>query len=309
MHVFRSLDELADVAEPLHLAFGVFDGVHIGHQEVLKRATDAASTLGGKSGLVTFDPHPIRVIAPGKAPKALLSSLSHKASIIEKLGLDLFVPLHFDESMARCEAADFLQALCRAPVKTVAVGEDWRFGHNRGGSVELLREWAEKRGFSLAAVPPVMFDGDRISSTRIRQAIHDGNLADAAKMLGRPYSITGKVIKGKQLGRTLSFPTANIAVGEHQLPPQGVYAVRIMLADRSLHHGVANLGVRPTIGGDELLLETHVFDFSGNLYGQEMEVAFLQHLREERKFGGIEPLKQQISTDAAQARAHFGMSL
>lgn len=309
MIVCRTLEELAGLHGPLHLAFGVFDGVHAGHQEVLRRAISAADIHGGMAGLVTFDPHPIRVTAPGKAPKALLSSLDHKAAIAREAGIGLFVPLHFDETMAAMEAEEFLGKLCRANIATMAVGEDWRFGHNRAGGVELLRTWAEKHRFHLDAVPPVMIDGDRISSTRIRQAIRDGNLPDASRMLGRPYSITGEVVAGRKLGRTLGFPTANISVGEHQLPPPGVWVVRVTLEDGEMFPGVANLGTRPTVDGGEILLESHLFDFTGDLYGKTIDVAFFYHLRDERKFNGMEELRAQIALDAAAARKISGENI
>lgn len=307
--VCRTLEELASQPGPLHLALGVFDGVHIGHQEVLRRATAAAGISGGTAGLVTFDPHPIRVIAPGKAPASLLASLEHKAEIVSTLGADLFAPLHFDETMARMTAEAFLGKLLRAPVATIAVGEDWRFGHNREGDVELLRAAAERQGFRLEAVLPVMADGERVSSTRIRQAIRDGNLDAARNMLGRPYSITGHVAHGRKLGRTLGFPTANLPIDGHQLPPAGVWAVRIAIPDSGTFEGVANLGSRPTFEESGTKLEVHIFDFSGNLYGQMIDVSFVRHLRDERKFSSPGKLAEAIKDDVAAAREIFGQKI
>jgi riboflavin kinase / FMN adenylyltransferase len=304
--ICNRLEELTAIGKPLHLALGVFDGVHIGHQAVIQRAVDAAEKHGGLAGLVTFDPHPIRVIAPAKAPAALLASLDHKAAIVGELGIGLFVPLHFDAAFARIEASVFIENLtAAATIHTIAVGEDWRFGHNRGGDVLFLRSEAEKRGFQLEAVPPVMFDGDRISSTRIRQAIHDGNLKEAARMLGRPYSISGIVEKGEQLGRTIGFPTANLPTADVQLPPGGVWAVRVTDDTGVMRNGVANIGTRPTIGGGKRLLETHLFGFSGDLYGKHLDVRFEKHLREETKFPSLEALKAQIIQDADEARSFF----
>lgn len=302
MLIRKRLDELAALGQPLHLALGVFDGVHIGHQAVIARAVEAASRDGGLAGLLTFDPHPIRVIAPEKAPASLLATLNHKAEIVEELGLGLFIPLPFDTAFATMEASAFMAHLCAAPVRTIAVGEDWRFGHNRSGDIPFLRSQQETRRFQLEAVPPVMFEGDRISSTRIRQAIHDGNLNAAAKMLGRPYSINGTVVRGKQIGRTLGFPTANIPTGDIQLPPDGVWAVRATGPHGQSWHGVANLGLRPTFNETERLLEVHLFDFSGDLYGEELEIRFEKHLRPEQKFPSLEALRQQIQTDSLAAR-------
>ncbi len=296
------LEDLPALGEPLHLAMGVFDGVHIGHQAVIQRAVDAAAREGGLAGLLTFDPHPIRVIAPGKAPSSLLATLDHKGEIVRDLGVRLFIPLHFDMDFAKMEASDFIERLMAAPVRTIAVGEDWRFGHNRSGDVPFLTQEAAKRGFHLEAVPPVMCDGDRISSTRIRQAIGDGNLAAAARMLGRPYSVSGTVVPGDQLGRTIGFPTANLQTGDTQLPPDGVWAVRVSDPDGQLWDGVANLGTRPTVGGQKRLLEVHVFDFSGDLYGRALDVRFTKHLRPEQKFESLEMLRAQIEQDAHAAR-------
>ncbi len=302
MLIRTRIEELAALGGPLHLALGVFDGVHIGHQAVIASAVRASETQGGVAGLLTFDPHPIRVIAPNKAPAALLATLDHKAKIVSDLGIGLFIPLHFDAEFAAMEASEFIEKLTAAPVRTIAVGEDWRFGHNRGGDVPFLRMEAEKRGFHLEAVPPVMFEGDRISSTRIRQAIRDGNLAAASGMLGRPYSICGIVARGRQLGRTLGFPTANLPVLAVQTPPDGVWAVRVCDATGKQWNGVANLGVRPTVDGGNRMLEVHLLDFFGDLYGQEIDVHFVENIRAETKFPSLDALRGQIEMDATAAR-------
>lgn len=296
------LEDLPALGVPLHLALGVFDGVHVGHQAVIARAVDAASKEGGLAGLLTFDPHPIRVIAPNKAPTALLETLAHKARVVADLGVQLFIPLHFDHQFAKMEAAEFIEKLMAAPVRTIAVGEDWRFGHHRSGDVPFLEKEASARGFKLEAVPPVMHDGDRISSTRIRQAIRDGNLSAAEQMLGRPYTVTGTVVEGRKLGRTIGFPTANLTTGDAQLPPDGVWAVRALAANGTAHDGVANLGIRPTVGGTTRLLEVHLFEFSGELYGQELEIRFEKHLRREIQFPSLDALQLQIQKDANAAR-------
>lgn len=303
--ICKRLEDLPALGVPLHLALGVFDGVHVGHQAVIARAVDAAKRDGGLAGLLTFDPHPIRVIAPQKAPTSLLETLEHKAKAVAGYGVRLFIPLHFDLEVAKMEAADFISQLMAAPVRTIAVGEDWRFGHHRSGDVAFLRVEAAKRGFKLEAVPPVMLDGERVSSTRIRQAIRDGNLDAAARMLGRPYVVCGTVVEGRKLGRTLGFPTANLATGEAQLPPDGVWAVRAQLPDGRELPGVANLGLRPTVDGVGRTFEAHLFDFTGDLYRQELEIRFFKHLRGEIKFPSVDELRAQIQRDAAQAREIF----
>jgi len=303
--ICKSFEELAALDRPLHLALGVFDGVHIGHQAVIGRAVQAAVTDGGIAGMLTFEPHPIRVIAPEKAPKSLLATLEHKAEIVRELGVELFVPLHFDAALAAMDATEFISRLVTASIRTLAVGEDWRFGRQRGGDVTLLRREAITRGFRLEAVPPVMLDGERISSTRIRQAIRDGNLTAAQRMLGRPYSLSGKVIAGKKLGRTLGFPTANLNTADAQLPPDGVWVVRALLADGRSIPSVANLGTRPTVDGISHLLEVHLFDFNEDLYNQTLEIQFEKFLRPEMNFGSLDPLKSQIQLDTLKAREFF----
>lgn len=305
----KRLDELPALGQPLHLALGVFDGIHIGHQAVIARAVEAAAQDGGLAGVLTFDPHPIRVIAPQKAPTSLLETLEHKARTVADYGVQLFIPLHFDAEIASMTAAEFLAQLMAAPVRTIAVGEDWRFGHNRSGDLTFLKNEAARIGFKLEAVPPIMHDGERISSTRIRQAIRDGNLDAAEQMLGRPYTVRGPVVAGKQLGRTLGFPTANLATGDAQLPPDGVWAVRAQLENDSILLGVANLGLRPTVGGETRVLEVHLFDFSGDLYGRPLEIRFCKQLRAEIKFPSFEALTSQIQQDTEVARQFFATHL
>lgn len=303
MHTCTRLQDLATLDGPLHLALGVFDGVHVGHQAVIARAVRAAAARGGVAGLLTFDPHPIQVMAPAKAPTHLLATLEHKARIVKELGVDLLVPLHFDMDLAQLEAEEFIGQLLESRVATLAVGEDWRFGHKRQGDVALLKSLADAKGFQLEAVAPVMFEGDRISSTRIRQAIQDGNLEAAAAMLGRPYSMKGEVMRGRQLGRDLGFPTANLEVGRRQCPPYGVWAVRVDIdGSRDWRPAVANLGIRPTVEGGPALLEVHLLDFDGDLYGVSLEVRFEHHIRSEKAFDSLEQLGRQIAADVDIAR-------
>ena len=306
--ICKRLEDLPALGVPLHLALGVFDGVHIGHQAVIQRAVKAAATEGGLAGVLTFDPHPIRVIAPQKAPTSLLETLAHKMQAVSQHGVNLFIPLHFDLEVAKMEASEFIERLMASPVRTLAVGEDWRFGHNRSGDVRFLTAEAAAREFMLEAVPPVMHDGERVSSTRIRQAIRDGNLDAAEQMLGRPYAVCGTVIEGRKLGRTIGFPTANLATGDAQLPPDGVWAVRAQFSDRREFPGVANLGTRPTVDGQSRVLEVHLFEFSEDLYGSELEIRFVKQLRSEMKFPTIDTLRIQIQRDTETAKELFKIS-
>ena len=298
--------ELGGVEGALHLALGVFDGVHLGHRAVVDAAVAGARESGGVAGVVTFEPHPIQVLAPGKAPRRILASLEHKERLLEALGVSVVVVLPFTAEFARREAREFAEELfgCAPDLRQVTVGEDWKFGHDRGGSAVFLREWGKDAGVQVDAVAPVMMEGERISSTRIRQAIRDGNLAAAAAMLGREFSVYGVVAHGRQLGAKIGTPTANIEVGDEQLPPDGVYVVQAEVGG-VLRKGVGNLGMRPTVGAERRLLEVHLFDFAGDLYGQEMEVWFGAYLRGEEKFESVEALKVQIGKDLARARGMF----
>ena len=301
----RNRDDLNRMAKPLHLALGVFDGVHLGHQAVIAAARQRAGALGGSCGVVTFDPHPIRVLAPERAPRQLLASLEHKARLLGRLDMAFLLALEFNRALAEMSAEEFLQWLVgETNIATLAVGEDWRFGKDRVGDVALLRKAGVARGFEVVSVAPVMHDGERISSTRIRQTIRDGAMNRAAEMLGRSYSVEGRVAEGRQLGRTLGFPTANVVLGEEQLPPDGVWAVRGFLEEQSWN-GVANLGNRPTVDGANHTLEVHLFDYSGDLYGTLLEVEFVHHLRDERKFASLDELRAQISVDSEMARRFF----
>ncbi len=293
-----TFEELARSPGPLHLALGVFDGVHAGHQEVIGRAVDAARREGGMAVVVTFSPHPIRVIAPEKAPGSLLATLDDKAAVMKSLGVGGVFVIRFDTEFAKMGAADFVRKLTEGNVATISVGEDWRFGSKRSGDVEMLRKMGKESGFRLESVSPVMWDGERISSTRIRQAIRDGNFDAVTAMLGRSYEVSGEVIEGSKLGRKLGFPTANLRLGDQQVPKEGVWVVEV----DGKYKGVSNLGLKPTVGGDEKLLEVHLFDFEGDLYGKTLRVRFVRFIREEKKFASVDELKEQIARDAGEAR-------
>jgi riboflavin kinase/FMN adenylyltransferase len=294
---------LEELPQPLHLALGVFDGVHAGHSAVIGAAIDSAKQHGGSSVVVTFDPHPIRFLAPARAPRQLLASLDHKARILQRMGVGALLALPFHEALAALSAADFLAMLQQGgKIASMAVGEDWRFGKGRSGDVAFLHEQGALHGFTVHALAPVMHEGERISSTRIRQAIRDGALAHATAMLGRAYSIEGTVVQGQQLGRTIGFPTANLALQEELLPPDGVWIVRAACAAETWQ-GVANLGLRPTVDGSKRVFEVHLFDAQPELYGKTLEVTFLHYLRGEQKFANLDALQQQIQLDAQLARA------
>lgn len=303
---FSSIAELKDLHEPVHLALGVFDGVHLGHQAVIGRAV-AAAAGGGLAGVLTFDPNPLQVLAPGKAPSKLLASLDHKAAILDGLGVDFLLALPFDRTMAAMAAEEFIGQLVGAGAVTLVAGEDWRFGRGRLGDRAMLEALAAGLGFRFDAVAPVMMDGERISSTRIRQAIRDGNLASAAAMLGRPYSVAGRVVHGRKLGRQLGFPTANLEKSDEQYPPDGVWAVWVMTPDGSRQPGVANLGMKPTVEGRERLLEVHLMNWESDLYDKWIEVEWVAFLRGEQRFSSLDELKAAIAGDVVVAGQVLGV--
>ncbi len=309
MTTLHSLDELASLPGPAHLAIGFFDGVHLGHQEVIRRAQATAAAQGGTAIALTFDPHPVHFLRPSSAP-ALLTSPQHKSRLLEALGLSHLLVLPFDQAFAALSPEAFISLLVQAchPLASITVGHNWGFGKGRGGNLQTLTALGAQLGFLPQAIDPVLLDGSPVSSTRVRQAVAQGDFPAAARLLGRPYSIQGTVTPGRQLARKLGFPTANLPLPSLQLPPLGVYAIRAT----SPHHtflGVANLGRRPTVERDQpapCQLEAHLFDFHGDLYGQTLDVCFLHHLRDELRLDSLEALQAQIARDTAQARHLLG---
>lgn len=303
-----AFSDLGKIDQPLALALGVFDGLHLGHQAVIAKAVERATRHGGLAGVLTFEPHPIQVLAPERAPRRLLASLSYKERLLKEFGLDLLVVVTFDQDFAALEPEEFLNQLCGASqLQSLAMGIDWRFGKKRRGDVALLEKFGTEKAITVDAVGAVMMGGERISSTRIRQALRDGNLVAASEMLGRPYSVMGEVSEGRKLGRTLGFPTANLVPRNEQLPPDGVWAVEAR-ENGEWRPAVANLGCRPTVAEDEpRMLEVHLLDWQGDLYGKELEVRFCKQLRPEKKFSGVEALRAQITRDAQEAREYFGV--
>ena len=304
----KSLGSIAELSElgPTYLAIGVFDGVHLGHQAVIGRAVeDARRERGASPVVVTFDPHPMRVLRPDEAPR-LLTSTRHKLQFFAALGAAGCLTMNFDTEFAAMSPADFIGALARngRPLREICVGFNWSFGRKRAGNLDLLTRLGEQFGFAVVGLPSVVVEGETVSSTLSRLAVERGDLAQAARLLGREFTILGTVVEGKKLGRQLGFPTANLAAHNEQFPPNGVYAVEAVWRGKT-HPGVVNLGVRPTVAqpGGERLLELHLFDFAEEIYGHDVEVRFCRFLRPERKFPDVEALRSQIARDAEEARA------
>ncbi len=305
MQTLTDIAGLEVVPGPVFLAVGVFDGMHLGHRAVLGRALADARDRGGSSVAVTFDPHPAKILRPAHAPR-LLTSLPHKAQMIASMGFSWMLVIHFDAAFAATPPGAFLESLgasCR-PLAEIVVGQGWVFGSGRRGSVDLIRSVGARLGFDAVEIPPVGAGGATVSSTRIRRAIENGDLETAALCLGRPYAILGTIVRGRGLGRSLGFPTANLSAHNEQFPPNGVYAVLARLPGGPSMPGVANIGVRPTLeSSGARTLEVHLTDFDGDIYHQDLEVTFLRFLRPERKFAGPGELRDQIARDLKEARA------
>ncbi len=288
------------------LTLGVFDGVHLGHQALVRRTVEAARAAGRFAAALTFDPPPKRVLQPDASIRDLLP-LAERRRRLGALGLDLVLTLEFTPAVAALDAAVFFDLLCSAlNVREIVVGRNFAFGRARAGTVEALSAWAEPLGVRVTALDLVPVDGAPVSSSRIRGALAAGDVAAAARLLGRPFALTGTVARGDQRGRTIGFPTANVALDPAVMwPKTGVYAVRAHLPG-GVYPGVANLGVRPTFDRTTPLLEVHLFDFAGDLYGAPIEVEFVERLRDEQRFSGLDALKAQIARDAERARAILG---
>jgi riboflavin kinase/FMN adenylyltransferase len=309
MRIHHSITELAAVPGPVFLAIGVFDGVHLGHQAVIGRALSDARKAGGTAVVVTFNPHPIRMMRPEHAPR-LLTSTQHKAQLVERLGITDLLIVPFTPELSATSPENFvlqLHAACR-PLREICVGHTWSFGRDRAGNLELLKAMGDRLGFDEVGLPAVEIDGEVVSSTLVRAAVEAGDLQKASRLLGRDFTLLGTVVHGDGLGRTLGFPTANLSAHNEQYPPNGVYAVEAFHQGRKLP-GVVNIGVRPTIenASGERVLELHLFNFDADIYGQDVEVAFKKFLRPEQKFAGLDALKAQIARDVAEARNALGI--
>jgi riboflavin kinase/FMN adenylyltransferase len=319
MRILRHFTGLGDPDKGSVVAIGNFDGVHRGHRAVIDTAARIARETAADQAVLTFEPHPRSVFQPDVAPFRVTPFRS-KARQIELLGVDLLFAIHFDLEFSRHSAEDFVTSVLVDGIAAahVVVGADFVFGNRRRGTPEFLAQMAAKRGFAVTFIEPVIGpDGLAFSSTRIRELLGSGGPAEAAQLLGRFWEIEGRVEQGDKRGRTIGFPTANIGLDDYLRPATGVYAMRAGLdrpagdggpggpggsVETAWFDGVANLGRRPTFGGDDLLLEAHLFDFDEDLYGQHLRVALIEYLRPETRFDGIDALRAQIAEDATRAR-------
>ncbi len=308
MQVFFDHLGLPAAAKGAVAAIGNFDGIHLGHRAVLDRTKKLARDAGTPFGVITFEPHPRRYFRPADPPFRLTPA-PMKRRMIEALGCDHFYELLFDARLAGLTAGEFVAQVLAAGlgIAHIVVGDGFVFGKARSGSVPLLEHLAEEHGFGVSIAAPVRApDGHTCSSTRIRDLLGKGDAQGAAALLGRNWSIMGRVEAGDRRGRALGFPTANLELGDHLRPAFGVYAVRAQLeldSARPAVGGVANLGKRPTVGGEKELLEVHLFDFAHDIYGRTIDVELLRFVRPEQRFAGLDALKAQIAADSAKARA------
>ncbi len=305
MQVIHAPDELQTGTQRVCLAIGFFDGVHLGHQHILRQTIADARRHEGTALVVTFDRHPNTVVAPGRVP-ALLYSLSQRLRTIGSIGADAVLLLHFDKALSQQTGERFVRGLAAGlpRIQSICVGANFVFGYKRGGNVELLKRLGTELGFTVHGVPALSLGGKPVSSTRIREAVANGDLDLASQMLGRPYSVSGAVVRGDGLGREIGFHTANLDTAGLALPPRGVYAVSASLDGKSWR-AVLNIGYRPTLRNPnpQLRVEAHLIDFAGDLYGRELEVTFVARIRPERTFNSLAELRDQIGQDILKARA------
>ena len=302
MQLIRGLNAVHGRAAGCVLSIGTYDGLHLGHQALLARVHEHAARLHCPAVLLTFEPTPREYLSPANPP-ARLTSLRERWRILSGLPLDYLWLLRFGEALRNLSAEGFAQLLARvlAP-EVVVVGHDFRFAKHGEATAAVLAQGGRRHGFDVDVLAPVMLDGERISSSGVRAALERGDFAGARRWLGRPWSMRGRVIAGSRLGRDLGFPTANLPLERRRAPVGGIFAVRVHGAGALPHAGVASLGTRPTVDGSRLLLEAHVFDFLGDLYGHEIEVEFVARLRDEERFASLEALSKQMERDAAEAR-------
>ena len=302
MELIRGAAELPSRHGGCVVTIGTYDGLHLGHQALIARTREHAARRGEPAVLLSFEPMPREFLAPNDPP-ARLTTLRERWRILSGAGLDYLWLLRFDEALRNLCAEDFAQLLVsRVRASVVLVGHDFRFARKGEATAAVLTAAGVRLGFAVEVLPAVTLAGERISSSGVRAALACADFARAGRWLGRPYSIRGRVIAGQRLGRDLGFPTANLALGRRRAPVAGIFAVRVHGIAGAPHPGVASLGTRPTVGGTEALLETHVFDFDEDLYGREIEVEFAAKLRDEQRFATLEALTGQMQRDAADAR-------
>lgn len=296
-------------AQQCVLTIGNFDGVHCGHQMILRQLREKADELNLPATVMVFEPQPLEFFAGQGAP-ARLTPFREKVRLLAEAGVDMVICLHFTDDVRRLSADEFVKniLLDSLGVKYLIVGDDFRFGRKQGGDFQMLKQAGEEHGFGVTNTHTLVMNGQRVSSTAVRDALNSDDFILAEQLLARPYAISGRVMYGQQLGRTIGVPTANLALKGKKAPLEGVFAVEVAGLEQGnkLVQGVANVGVRPTVGGKVPVLEVHLFDFDRSIYGEHIRVVFRKKIRDEQRFDGLEALKKQIQLDIDSARRHFG---
>lgn len=305
MHFFRGLHNTRSFSQGCVLTIGNFDGVHSGHRQVLAKLTAEAQSLGLPAAVMIFEPQPKEHFDIEGSP-ARLTTLAEKIELLEQQGIDALACMAFNNRFMSLSAEDFVKQVLvdGLNVKALIIGDDFKFGCDRSGDFEYLKQAGQKHGFTVQDTKTVLQGGMRVSSTEVRAALELGDLTQAQVLLGREFAISGRIAHGQKLGRTLGVPTANVILKRHKTPLVGVYAVQVVTSSGT-YNGVANIGMRPTVGALVPILEPHLFDFDGDLYGQRLKVVFKQKIRDEKRFNGLDELKAAIYNDIEKAKAFF----
>ncbi|MBN1381171.1 MAG: bifunctional riboflavin kinase/FAD synthetase [Deltaproteobacteria bacterium] len=303
MHIFKQIDHILPEFKSGIVTIGNFDGIHVGHQQIMKKMVAEAHRENRKAMVMTFDPHPKMVLHPDIQPFYLITTLEEKMSILEKLGMDGVVLFPFNREFAKITAEFFVKDMLwdKLQIKKIFIGHNYRFGNDKRGNDEYLKEFGRRLGFEVEVFDAVTVNGFVVSSTRTRDAILQGDVKEAARLLDRPYNLQGTVISGHRRGVGLGFPTANIKPDKELLPPRGVYAVKAEVNDQT-YQGVLNIGYNPTFEDKKLSVELHILDFDEDIYGQPVNVLFIDRIRDEVKFAGPDALIAQIRQDVSRAR-------
>lgn len=302
MKIIRSIDDIPSGLVSPVITLGNFDGVHRGHREIFRRVIDEARTIGGTSVVVTFRPHPLKVI-PNLRNVLLITTYEERARLIERCGIDLLVEIPFDRSISELPPRTFIHDILveRIGVKSLFIGYDYAFGHNREGRVPLLVSAGKEHGFAVRVLEPINNGSEIYSSSAIRRLVQIGEVSSVVDLLGRHFSLAGTVVRGHGRGASLGYPTANIKTDKELVPPDGVYAVKVCV-DGEVRDGACNIGRNPTYGNQESSIEVHLFDLHENLYGRVLEIYFIERIRGERKFTGPETLREAIGYDVKRCR-------
>jgi len=302
MQIIHGLSRLSAEHRPSVVSIGSYDGVHLGHQQLIRTLLEKSAEYAAAPTIITFDPLAKEFFSPGKAVR--INSLEQRCEQLSALGVERLVCIDFNEEFAACSPKDFVQQVLvdGLATKYLCVGDDFRFGKDRKGDFEFLKTAGQVHGFSLMAHETFTMGGERVSSGRVRDALQSDNFTLAAELLGRPYTINGIVSRGQKIGRTIDFPTANIVLKQSRYAVHGVYVVQVTLENCETQYGIANIGLRPTVDGAEHRLEVHLFNFNAYLYDQKISVQFLRKIRTEKKFESLDDLKQQIAADAISAK-------